>query len=385
MKILFDLTDLYDHLSGIERYAMELSLAMIKNHPEQDYILLFKNEVPEAYESLLVQKNVKHYILHGKNKLVFRLVRLPQVLYRLKADAYVFLAFPQPFDFFHKNVYTAVHDMTCFDVGDSMKFASKWFYRISTVHSLLFSKGILTISKFSAKRICYWAKRMFGKLEKKIRGRITIVYCGIDAKFGSDLISDEDREKVRKKYSLPEKYILSLSTLEPRKNLGTLVKAYANLWECNSDIPNLVLAGRTGWKMEDFISERQKGDKLKTKITLPGFIEDEDLMVLYDMADLFIFPSVYEGFGLPPLEAMAMGTAVLSSDTSSLPEVLGDAAYYYSPKDTMKLTEVIEGLLTDNSKDSVEQKEKRIARAKRFQWNQAAEVLLKKLQAEVGH
>ena len=207
MKILFDLTDLYDHLSGIERYAMELSGHMIRKHPEHNYILLFKKEIPAPYYEIVMQKNVKSHVLPLCNKLLFRQAVLLQILYSIKADAYVFLAFPEPMLFFNPNIFTAVHDMSYFDCGDYMKSASKWYFRLSALHTFRYAKKILTISKFSARRICHWARRLPGCNEKQIRERLSLVKCGIsDSMLKINHITIENKEQrqlLRQQYGLP--------------------------------------------------------------------------------------------------------------------------------------------------------------------------------------
>lgn len=375
VRILFDLTDLYDHLSGIERYAMELSRHMILQHPEHEYILLFKKEIPAAYYEIVMQENVRSHVLPLCNKLLFRQVVLPQKLYSIKADAYVFLAFPEPVLFFHPDIYTAVHDMSYFDCGDYMKAASKWYFRLSVLHTFRHAKKIFTISKFSARRICHWARRLPGCREKRIREKLTLVKCGIAESMMEKKCTasekEEKREMLRQRYGIPEHYILSLSTLEPRKNLKLLVQAYEELARECPDIPKLVLAGRTGWKMEEFI----KNLSLEGKIVLTGFIQDDDIMDLYAGADVFVFPSLYEGFGLPPLEAMAAGGLVLSSDAASLPEVLGNGALYFRNNNQTDLMEKLKLVLSFSEAEKEKMIVQGYQRVRLFQWNRYAEIL----------
>lgn len=347
MKILFDLTDLYDHLSGIERYAMELSLAMIKIFPKHNYILLFKNEIHPAYYDVVMNENITTIVIPKSNKLFFRQVILPARLYQIKADAYVFLAFAEPWLFFHKKIYTAVHDMACMDCPESMKFLSRWYFRISDIHSFLFSKKIITISKFSAKRILFYAKKMRINLYRKVKNKLVFVPCGIEenqmlnqpASKPYDYEDNQKMETIRKKYNLPQKYYLSVSTIEPRKNLTLLLAAYTNLLRKKESIPNLVLVGRKGWKVNNMISKYEK--ILGNKLLFTGFVEDEDLPYVYAGAELFVFPSKYEGFGMPPLEAMNCNCNVLSSDAPAMVEVLGNHALYFTNGDEQSLEKML--------------------------------------------
>ena len=192
-------------------------------------------------------------------------------------------------------------------------------FRISHRIALKKCKAIITISEFSKQRIV-------NKL-KYDKNKVWLIYCGVDNKFLDYKKSVDSTIRVREKYELPNNYILSLSTLEPRKNLELLIKVYTSLIiDGKINVP-LVLAGRKGWKMDEVLSEID--EIVREKILFTGFVEDEDLPAVYGNADLFVFPSMYEGFGMPPLEALACGTKVLSSNSTSLPEVLGDASIYF--------------------------------------------------------
>lgn len=321
MKILIDLTSLADNFSGIERYAACITKELLKE--KNEYILLFKNEIHPMFIKNKNDTNIKMVVIPGCKKLIFNQVRLPLEIYKHKADLYLFMAFPVPVLLFKKNMISTIHDICCWDCPKTMNGMSSWYFKISHRIAILKCKRIITISKFSEDRIV-------NKL-KYPREKIWRIYCGIDEKFLNYRKDFEKDREVKKKYNLPKEYILSLSTLEPRKNLRLLVDAYKELVMKNGfDIP-LVLAGRKGWKMEEFINSID--EKVQDKILFTGFIDDEDLPAVYGNSSLFIFPSMYEGFGMPPLEAMACGVSVLSSDASSLPEVLGSTAEYFESED----------------------------------------------------
>lgn len=347
MKIVIDLTSLADNFTGIERYALNIARALIRQDQKQEhtYILLFKKEIHARLQEFLPWKNVEYRVLPTAGKFLFAQGILPFYLYGIRADAYLFLAFQSPVLFRKRGIFNTIHDLTCWDCPETMKKKMEWYFRISIRNALQVSKGILTISIFTQKRI----------LEKFHYDpeRLILAYCGISDVFqeyvrdreegrGNRELEEQHRQKqerIRQTYQLPERYLLCLATLEPRKNLPFLVSVYEELLEEGKiDLP-LVLAGRKGWKMEAFLDSIRQSYRDRIRIT--GFIEDEDLPYVYDMAECFLFPSVYEGFGMPPLEAAAVGTPVLSSDAASLPEVLGRQAEYFRSGDRQELKEGI--------------------------------------------
>lgn len=186
-------------------------------------------------------------------------------------------------------------------------------------------------------------------------------------------VNKEKNDLVRKKYNLPEKYILSLSTLEPRKNIDHLIRSFiAAITKYNIDDLHLVLVGAKGWQYDKIFEEFENAKELKGKIMITGRIPDEDLAPVYSQANSFYYMSFYEGFGLPPLEAMQCGIATVTSDTSSLPEVVGDAGILLDPKDENALSEVIWKLYSDDSY-RLEYAQKAVERAKRFSWEKTVE------------
>lgn len=360
MKILIDLTSLADNFSGIERYAACLSREMIIGSTDT-FILVFKNKIHEMFTIFLDNENVEMVIIPGCNKLLFNQIKLPMELYKYKADWYLFMAFPVPILFFKKNMVSTIHDICCWDCPETMNGLSKWYFRVSHRFAIRKCKKIITISKFSQKRI-----------EDKLHvpnDKICLVYCGVDSDFENYVRDDNKQKQIKEKYKLPEKYLLSLSTLEPRKNLELLVNSYRRLILDESYEMPLVLAGRKGWKMDEFF---QKIEPLvREKIIFTGFIDEKDLPAVYAGATLFIFPSKYEGFGMPPLEAMACGAKVLSSNSTSLPEVLGSAAEYFNNNDEKDLKDKIKKAVsikqdTNAMKNQVE----------KYSWHKEAKKLL---------
>lgn len=325
MRICIDLTSLADNFSGIERFALSITKELIKN-TEHHWILLFKNEVYKDFK----YEDVEKIVINGGNKLIFNQLILPVKLLGIKADRYFFPAFPAPFFFFNKNVFNTIHDLSCWDCPGSNKKYMIWYFKIMYWKASLCNKKIITVSEFSKGRIC--------KILRVKPENVFVVYNGISNQFNNSELTDEEKKRVEGKYNLPEDYVLCLSTLEPRKNLRLLLDAYSSLFH-EGIIDEIVLAGRKGWKMDDFL----KGypEEFLQHVHFTGFVDDEDLPAIYKLAKVFVFPSLYEGFGIPPLEALACGIPVISSDAASMPEVLGNMAIYFKSGELTALIEKI--------------------------------------------
>jgi glycosyltransferase involved in cell wall biosynthesis len=204
------------------------------------------------------------------------------------------------------------------------------------------------------------------------RDRVEVVYPGVGQAFRA--IEDQHHlAVVRELYALERPFILNVGTLEPRKNLATLLDAYAALRRRGLE-HRLVIAGGRGW-LYDGVLRRVEELSLKEDVLFLGYVAEEHLPALYCLADLLVFPSLYEGFGLPPLEAMACGTPVITSDSSSLPEVVGEAGLMVPAQDPEALAEAIAMLLADPGlrEDLVR---KGLSRASQFTWQAAGEKLL---------
>ncbi len=204
--------------------------------------------------------------------------------------------------------------------------------------------------------------------------KVQVLYSGVHPRFCPEPEPGE-RERLRDRYNIGDQpYVLSVGTIQPRKNYVRLIQAFAHLPTCTLRAANLqlLIGGGKGWLYQDIFAEAEKHGN---RVRLLGFVDDADLPALYRNAALFAFPSLYEGFGLPVLEAMACGAPVVCSNGSSLPEVAGDAALLVDPHDTDALAQAMARALED-----ADLRQKMIAcgfaQAARFTWEQAACQLL---------
>ncbi|MCS6882336.1 MAG: glycosyltransferase family 1 protein [Oscillochloridaceae bacterium] len=188
-------------------------------------------------------------------------------------------------------------------------------------------------------------------------------------------------EVFRARKGLPERFVLYVGTLEPRKNLTTLLEAYAMV--ARDRAAPLLVGGGKGW-MYDAVFQRLEALGLHERVRFVGYLDEEELPLWYAAATVFVFPSIYEGFGMPPLEAMACGAPVVASNTSSLPEVVGDAGLTVSPYDPAALAAAIRRLL-DDADLRQELRERGFRQARAFSWRVTAERTLAAYEAAARH
>lgn len=222
--------------------------------------------------------------------------------------------------------------------------------------------AIIAVSECS-KRDCV---RLYGVDPAKIR----VIYEGVNPRYRP--IHDPKRHtQVREKYRLPPKFLLYLATIEPRKNLVALVEAYHALLNTeHADDVHLVIAGKKGWLFQPvFDKVRELG--LEARVHFTDWVDDDDAPVMMSMAEAFVFPSLYEGFGLPPIEAMACGTPVVCANTSSLPEVVGTAGLLFDPADVRWLAQASVRVLFDEPMRA-ELRVRGPVQAAKFSWQNAA-------------
>lgn len=243
-----------------------------------------------------------------------------------------------------------------------------------TRYSVKAAKKIITISEATKNDII--------KLYSVPRGKIEVIYPGIKHTFSTT--KSMTKTEIQEKYNISDHYVLFVGTLQPRKNIEKLIEAFAlakkSLNDTSKDL-QLVIVGKKGWQFESILSAPERFN-VEESVKFLDFVPDADLSALYKDAQLFAFPSLYEGFGLPVLEAMRYGCPVLTSNISSLPEAGGDAAYYIDPGDAKDIAQGIEKLIT-NPKLRSEMIEKGKKQISKFSWEKAAKETLAVLE-EVG-
>jgi glycosyltransferase involved in cell wall biosynthesis len=231
-----------------------------------------------------------------------------------------------------------VYDLSFMHYPEAFRPWNRWYLRYFTALSARRARRVIAISESTKQDVV----RMLGVAPE----RVDVAYCGVDKIFRPLTPGQVARFRVDR--ALPDRFILFLGTLEPRKNVHKLIRAYSRLHTVEPSIPKLVVAGGKGWYYDQIFAEVESLG-LTDQVIFPGYVVHEELPLWYNAAELFVYPSRFEGFGLPVLEAMACGRPVITSDVASLPEVAGDAALLVSPDDETQLAEAMQCALSDQA------------------------------------
>lgn len=258
--------------------------------------------------------------------------------------------------FYNKEFIVTIHDLTHLILPEFLPNKFAYYYaKFMIGHAVKKSSRIFTVSENSKLDIV--------NIFKVSPDKITVTYNGVDKDF--KLKEKKDIQYLYEKYHIPlnKKIIMYVGNLKPHKNLQRLLESYAKMKDNSDKI--LLLVGKA-FKSVDL--ERKESDLgIQNKVIHTGLVTKEELIDFYNLADVFVFPSLYEGFGIPPLEAMACGTPVICADNSSLPEVVGDAAIMFEATDVSQLTKCLDGYF-DGEYDIKAYIEKGFQRVKLFQW-----------------
>lgn len=266
------------------------------------------------------------------------------------------LAYVSPFFVRTPSVVT-VHDLSFLHNPERFRAANRAYLRMFTRLSVKQARRVIAVSKHTKRDVM----QEYGLPAEKI----DVVYSGVDSHFHRAPASEI--EDFRIAHGLPERFILYLGTIEPRKNLSTLIRAYAKV---HPEGIKLVCAGGKGWMYQD-VFQTVEELRLSRDVIFPGFLPEDDLPLWYSASEVFVYPSAYEGFGLPVIEALACGVPTITTNASSLPEAAGDAALMVPPDDSDALADTLAQLLaspqlqTDLALRGPRQ-------AERFTWRQAA-------------
>lgn len=373
MKIAFDALPLIsERMTGIGYCQAGQIQALMALHPEEQYVMQFfaTGDGGEKRRRLQAYEDARAEIRQGRcSGYLYRLVSnfLPvpyNKFFGNDADITHFFNYIVPPKVSGKTVVT-VHDMVYKAFPETVRGRTRYMLETGLKRSMKRADMIVTDSEFSKTEII----KYFPQWEKKLR----VVPCGVDrTRFHPE--QDQSRiDETRKLTGTDRSYFLYLGTLEPRKNLRRLAVAYDAFRKGKSEYPMLVLAGGKGWLNDELMRTIKELD-LGEDIKLVSYVPEEHIRPLMSGALAFVFPSIYEGFGMPPLEAMACGVPVLTTHAASLPEVVGDSALICDPYNTDEMTDCLERLYHD-SKLRRELSNAGLARARMYSWENAAAIL----------
>jgi len=367
MRIGIDLSPAVYRRAGIGRYAHELALALCQSAPQNEYVAIYNRLTSDA-EPPEPLNRLPSTVIPWRDKswrarvLVAQYMRQSQD--HLLPDIDIFHGTDHLLPYLKQTatVFT-VHDLT-YLLTDTHATLNSLFLKLAMPRFLAETEAIITPSEST--------KLDLLRHYHVPSGKVNVIPEGVDPRF---FIREPGAvEWVRRKYHLPKSFLLTVGTIEPRKNHSRLLEARLRLSEFGVDAP-LVIAGKAGWRSAA-IFERLSRLEQQHLIQYLGFVDDRDLPALYQAATTFIYPSLYEGFGLPVLEAMASGTPVVTSSTSSLPEVAGEAAILINPCETEQIAQAIRQLLAKPELRN-ELQHKGLLQARSLTWDKTAVETLK--------
>jgi len=329
IDLVIDARMITENLHGIARYTYEIIKYISKQKEFNLYVLV--NDEEMFYKIFGEKINVKLIKMKSKFLSLYEQIELPLILNKLGGN---FIFHTPSFcssPFIKIKTLMTIHDLNHLRYPQYYSWMHKYYYDYIVKPSAKKSEIILTVSEFSKKEILEWLSIDENK--------VISIYNGVDENFKK--INDlELLNKIKQKYDLPEKFVLYIGNQKPHKNVETLIKSMQHV---NEDIC-LVLNGKLNERCNKIIVEA----KLENRIKFIGYVEEIDLPYLYNLASVFVYPSYYEGFGLPPLEAMACGCPTLVSNVTSLPEVVGNEEMTFNPYDERDIGYKINNILSDN-------------------------------------
>jgi glycosyltransferase involved in cell wall biosynthesis len=371
MRIAFDGTTLTPGRTGVGYYTEHLLQHLAREvESTGDELVVISNQ-PVDTEMPLPRHVRVHEGHHFPIRIGWMQLRAARALEALAPDVAHFTNGMVPADTAVSTVVT-IHDMSL-----------RLYPQCHPLRRLLLNRPLMHVAIRRASAIVtvsHSTRRDLLRLHDLAAERVSVVHEAASPAFRP--ISDRARlESIRAKYGLPKRFVLYVGTIEPRKNLARLIDAFAQARH-RGITHDLVCVGPYGWSSRDLVG-RIELLGLSSHVHFTGYVPFEDLPVIYNLGELFVFPSLYEGFGLPVVEAMASGTPVLTANTSSLVEIAGDGAETVDPMNTEALGEAIYGLLTDEPRRR-DLAERGWQRSRAFSWSQTAKDMLAVYQRAAG-
>lgn len=372
MKVSIELQPCLKNKSGIGIYTYNISKNLEKIKEIELYGEIFsflgKDKLDSDYKDIKIELKLCRLLPYGVYRRIWKWLPVKyNTLLNTHSDIYHFFDYIVPPKVEGK-VITTIHDVTYILYPEMVEKKTMERIKDGIEYSVNRADKVITVSESSKKDII----KFLGVDE----GKIEVVYNGVEYERFSNSCTEKEQLRVKEKYNLPDKYILYMGTLEPRKNIESIISAFSLFISHNNIFLNefkLVIAGKKGWLYESIFNQVQNLS-IKDKVIFTDYVEEEDKPLIYKMASIFVFPSIYEGFGIPVIEAMASSVPVITSTASSLKEISGDAAIIVEPKDIDSISKAMKEIL-ENEAVRKSMIEKGHTQAKKFNWQSSAEKL----------
>lgn len=355
---------------GVREYIESMAKAVIRNLSATDVFYIFHNNTQTYFESI-EKKNVNEILLNSKNRIICDFLLFPYFVRKYHLDIVWFPKNVIPFFVKSKTIVT-IHDLAyCLPAYNAYPYIDTKYMTNMIKRSCKRADTVISVSENTKKDI----EAILG-----IRaGKIKTIHEAVSLEKFRVIRDNKQLERARNKYHLGEKIILFTGSISPRKNLVRLIEAFNTIAD---RIPHeLIITGEKGWKNKTELSMIDRNHRVK-KI---GFVPDDEIAIVYNLADMYIYPSLYEGFGLPILEAQACGVPVIASNVTSIPEVGGGSLCYMEPTSIQSIADAI--LKVDRDKRYRESLvQKGFENIKNYSWDKGARALLKVCRETVsGH
>jgi glycosyltransferase involved in cell wall biosynthesis len=368
MKIAIDVSLAVGESAGVGSYTRGLLEGLAAIDPDNEYVLYSYLDFPQSSQPTFPQQpNFSLRMLHPEAERWERIWYQANLPPKEALDAVDVLHSP----FFnapqehHGALVVTIHDVSFLLQPQFHTEANRLHCLQGTLKAALYADRIIAVSQQTKKDLMGY----FSIPEERIR----VVHEAPRKVYAPERNVEVIRVALER-LGISHNFILFVGSLEPRKNLKTLLQAFASYVTQHAGEEWLVVAGGKGW-LNDDLSQVAADLGIAERVQFLGYVQEADLRVLYSAAKLFVYPSIYEGFGLPPLEAMACGAPVITSTTSALPEVVGDAALLIDPHNSEALCQAMQRVLRDADL-RVRMRQQSLARAKLFSWERAAEETL---------
>ncbi|MEI8103340.1 MAG: glycosyltransferase family 1 protein [Candidatus Moraniibacteriota bacterium] len=374
MRIGIDLRNVGKQRTGDEAVFFHLTRGLARLNPtEHEFRLFVDNRTEEELQILRARleivgkENWSFVNLETSGRFHWNAIALPRALRAEHLDVY-HTQYITPF-FVPKEIaiVTHIHDVSFALYPEHIQWKDRLFLSLLIPRSLRAARKIIAVSEFTKREIveCY------GIAEEKI----AVVYNAVGDDFLSLNTNTEDLERVRTKYHLPAQFAVCVGTLQPRKNIPAFLRAFARLRERLPNAKVVLVGSRTAHNVDTEIDQVITEEHLEQTVIFPGFIEQVDLPSVIGLSEMLVFPSLYEGFGIPVLEAMSQGVSVVSADIPSLNEVAGGASIRVNTADTEAFTHILQRVFTDEPlRDTL--REKGFSQIQEFSWEKNARQLL---------